>query len=49
LQAGEYDGIVEVMNSWLMVLGGSEYYQEGLLYIKQIHKKKQSLLRRLKK
>jgi len=49
LQPGDYDELVETFHLWLKTLGGGEYYQQALIYVKETHKTKRSLINRILK
>lgn len=49
LQPGDYDEVVAIFHLWLKTLGGGEYYQRALQYLKETHKTKRSLISRVLK
>jgi hypothetical protein len=49
LQANDYNEVVKIFNLWLKTLGGGEYYQQAILYLKETHKKKRTLINRILK
>lgn len=49
LQIGDYDELVAFFKLWLKTLGGGEYYQQAVLYLKEVHGKKRSLINRVSK
>lgn len=49
LQLGDYDELEEIFHLWVKILGGGEYYQQAILYLKEVHSKKRALISRIVK
>lgn len=49
LPKDDYDKIAQAFNDWLKYFGAGENYLQAYTYLKQIHKKKKSLLSKIKK